>query len=163
MDFLSTFDPVNLRADWSMAGTDLASDGGLTTAVIISLFTDRLAAIDDDIPDKPPSGAGDRRGWWGDRPIGGDAPGGKPDFIGSRLWLLAREKQTEATRQKAIGYCREALQWMIDDGIAARLDVVGQWQGLGFLALQITLYDRNGAVVHTFDAQWSATLGVKVS
>lgn len=163
MDLLLAFDPENLRADFAMAGADLAADNGLTTATVISLFSDHLASEDDDIPDKPPSGAGDRRGWWGDRPIGGDAPAGKVDYIGSRLWLLAREKQTEQTRQKAIGYCREALQWMIDDGVAARIDVVGQWQELGFLALQITIYDRNGKVIHTFDAQWSATLGVKVS
>ena len=49
-------------ADLALDGLGLASDGGLGTAVLLSLFTDRQAALDDVLP----AGATDRRGWWGD-------------------------------------------------------------------------------------------------
>ena len=39
--------------DWAIAEGDLADDGGLYTAVTISLFTDRLANPDDALPAAP--------------------------------------------------------------------------------------------------------------
>ena len=50
------------RGDWVMNGAQLQSGGDLTTAVLISLFTDRQARSDDVIPD----GTTDQRGWWAD-------------------------------------------------------------------------------------------------
>lgn len=98
---------------------DLGVDEGLTTAVILSLFTDRRA-----LPgDTPPGGAsgwgGDRRGWWGDA-LTPEAP------LGSRLWLLAREKTTAETAARARTYVREALEWMLRAGVAARLTVTAE-------------------------------------
>lgn len=43
--------------------------------------------------------------------------------FGSRLHLLQRAKNTDTTRQLAMDYCREALQWMIDAGKAAAVEV----------------------------------------
>lgn len=109
------------RLDWTMSGGDLAADRGLRSRVATSLFTDALAATDDAIPD----GTDDRRGWWGDLPVGEDdaAP------IGSRLWLLSREKVTETTRLRAEAYAADALAWMLDRGIAQRVDVAASWGG----------------------------------
>ncbi len=45
-----------------------------------------------------------------------------PEF-GSRLHLLERAKDTAQTMQRAIGYAKEALQWMIDTGKATRVNV----------------------------------------
>ncbi len=101
-DTTTLWDVANARGDWSMSGALLTSGHDLQTAVLISLFTDRIAEPDDVIPD----GSNDPRGWWGD------------EFstvkIGSRLWLLTRAKQTQATLQRAYDYILQALQWMID-------------------------------------------------
>ncbi len=99
------------------ASGDLVTDEGLTTAVIISLFTDRRARDDDALPALGVGGeAADRRGWWGDA-LTPESP------LGSRLWLLEREKTTEATAARARTYVRESLEWLIRSGAAAALDV----------------------------------------
>lgn len=102
-------------ADLSMIDSDLASDRGLETAVLLSLFTDRRAQPDD----VPPSGdPNDRRGWWADQflPVEGDR-------FGSRLWLLARSTRTNETARRCEEYVREALAWMIQDRVVASVDV----------------------------------------
>jgi phage gp46-like protein len=48
-----------------------------------------------------------------------------PSF-GSRLHLLQRAKNTDLTAQLAAGYCKEALQWMIDTGKAKSVEVYVQ-------------------------------------
>jgi phage gp46-like protein len=102
-------------ADLAMIDDDLASDRGLVTAVLLSLFTDRRAENDD----VPPSGdSSDRRGWWADQFAAVEG-----DRIGSRLWLLDRSTLTNETLLKAKGYVAEALQWMIDDKVVASIPV----------------------------------------
>lgn len=114
--------------DLALIGYDLAKEDGLRTAVIVSLFSDRRAEADDEIPD----GSDDRRGWW----FG---------TIGSRLWLLARAKEMPDTLARARAYAIEALQWLIDDGVATAVEVTAEWAQRGVLALHvaITLADRN--------------------
>jgi phage gp46-like protein len=98
---------------------DLVTDDGLTTAVIISLFTDARAAADDPLPD--PAGA--RRGWWGDALIA-------PDRLGSLLWLLVREKVTAEVAARARKAIADALAWLDEDGIAAAVSVETEAQAL---------------------------------
>lgn len=83
---------------------DLVLDDGLTTAITVSLGTDRLALATDDIPD----GTDDRRGWWA------DAYSDEP--IGSRLWLLSRAKNVSGINNRVIDFDIEALQWLVDAG-----------------------------------------------
>ena len=99
--------------DWAIVNGDLLTDDGLDTAVALSLWTDRLANEDDELP----ANDGSRRGWWGDAFLP-RLTNGNPDRIGSRLWLLARALQTLQTAQLAQAYCQEALRWMVDDGVA---------------------------------------------
>lgn len=96
---------------------DFTREDTLFTATVLSLFCDRTAE-----PHEVEPGA-DRRGWWADAyaAINGQAPGS--DAFGSRLWLLAREKQTPETLQRLRAYIREALQWTVDDGLAQGLTV----------------------------------------
>lgn len=102
-------------ADLAMIDDDLASDRGLVTAVLLSLFIDRRAESDD----VPPSGdSSDRRGWWGDQFAAVEG-----DRIGSRLWLLDRSTLTNETLLKATQYVTEALQWMIDDKVVASIPI----------------------------------------
>lgn len=117
-DLLLTWSNETGDADLSLIDldADLSTDQGITTAVLLSLFTDRRAEPDD----QPPSGdARDRRGWWADQfaEIEGDR-------IGSRLWLLDRSKRSNETLLRAKEYVREALAWMVEDRVVASVDVV---------------------------------------
>ena len=111
MDIALRYDPESQVFDLALEDGELAADEGLQTAVILSLFTDRLADDDDRLPD----GGNDRRGWWA------DAYNERPH--GSRLWLLSREKTEEAVLRRAKTYAEEALAWLIEDGIAAEVVV----------------------------------------
>ncbi|PXX49365.1 phage head spike fiber domain-containing protein [Aquitalea magnusonii] len=115
-------------------GGDLQSGSDIQTALLISLFTDRLAGTDDKIPD----GTGDPRGWCCDDP---SSP------IGSRLWLLQRAKQTTETANRARDYIVEALQWLIDDGVVAKFDIRTQWVGPGKLGAWVVAYRMDGSTV----------------
>lgn len=133
-DLTTHWDAGLLSGDWVVDGGGLATGDDLATAVILSLFTDRRARDDDRLPD---GAGGDRRGWWAD----GDAPEGS---LGSRLWLLCREKRSEETRRRAVEYAREALAWLVEDGVAAAVTVDAQWDGLDRLSLLVTVMRPQG-------------------
>jgi len=116
--------------DLAIAGNDLRTVQGLSTAILISLFTDRRAEDDDELP----LGTTDRRGWWGD--AFADVSG---DRIGSRLWLLRRAKQTQQTLNRAKEYAHEALAWLIDDGVATSLQIAASNAGNAILSLEISI------------------------
>lgn len=123
--------------DLALGTSGLERETTLSSAVLISLLSDRRATADDTLPDAPLATAAlpaDRRGWCGDA-----LSEFNNHLIGSRLWLLLREKQTEETRRRAIAYIREALQWMFDDSHIVALDVTAEWVALGRLAALITL------------------------
>jgi phage gp46-like protein len=127
MDIQLGWDNTNWRGDWSLtdAGT-LADDRDLETSVLLSLFTDRTARPGDVIPD-----SGIIRGWWADTY--------RRYPLGSRLWLLWREKQTETTRKRAEEYARESLQWMIDSQAARTVVATAAWIARGMLELVIEI------------------------
>lgn len=119
--------------DLQLADGDLMKDGGLLSSIVISLFTDRLAGPDDELP----AGDGDRRGWWGDATLPDLASGGGSDRIGSLLWLLRREKQLPSVVARAREYAREALQWLLDEGRATRLEVDADVPAQGVLRITV--------------------------
>lgn len=84
----------------------------LVQATLISLFSWRKSNDDDgvDIPN--------RQGWWGDT-----FASETNDRIGSRLWLLRREKLTDEVVARAKEYAEESLQWMLDDALALAVNV----------------------------------------
>jgi phage gp46-like protein len=141
-DIQTVWTPLQGRGDWQVAGADLASGHDLATAVLISLFSDAKADPDDVIPD----GSHNPRGWWG------DAFRGQP--LGSKLWLLDRAKQTEATRLAAEDHAATALQWLVDDGIAESVTVAASWDKPGFLALLVTITEPDGRKA-VFNYQWA--------
>lgn len=135
-------------ADVAVAGGDLAGDDGLETAIMLSLFTDRQAEAGDVLPD----GEDDRRGWWADA-----VPVVEGDKWGSRLWLLARSKQTAETLDRAQEYAREALAWLLTDKVAARVDVLAGAVANGVLGLSVDLYRPKGDVVrYRFNYTWAS-------
>lgn len=135
-----------MGGDISLDGYDLAADNGLQTAVILSLFTDRRASDGDTLP----AGA-DRRGWWAD--TWPDVP---RDQIGSRLWLLGREKQLPSVLQRAREYAAEALQWLIDDGVADAVRVDAEIVRQGVLGLRIEIDRPTGTAQYQFNRLWEA-------
>ena len=147
-DITTAWDYVNNRGDWQVQAGALASGDDLTTAVLISLFTDRRAAPSDVIPD----GTTNRRGWWADIDTSGNL-----DEWGSRLWLLDRSKSpTQQVLNDAITYCNEALAWMVTDGVAASVNVTAQWNAVNFLAIQVIINKIDGTTVSLqFQQLWS--------
>ncbi len=139
------YDAEKSAFDLSLAGGDLAQDEGLETSVLISLFTDRRANDEDPLP-----GGDDRRGWWGD--AFGDIDG---DRVGSRLWLLSREKQTQTALNRAKEYAEEALRWLIEDGIARSVTVSAQIVSSGVLGLEVEIARAKKPVAqYRFDVFW---------
>lgn len=120
-------------------------DDLLSRAVISSLFSWRRARDDDSIP------AESRQGWWGDTfsPVSGDE-------WGSRLWLLTRENLTPDTLARAREYSLEALQWLIDDGVAARVEVDAEAVSQNAMGIAARIYRADGSppVDIRFDDVW---------
>lgn len=151
-DIALQFLPGAWSADLAIVAGDLAKDDGLRTAVLISLFTDARARDDDALPDVN----ADRRGWWGDM-----ANADPNDRIGSRLWLLARAKAVPVTAICARDMAREALDWLIADGIAAAVEVdctlmpVTAARPTAALLIAITIVRPSGARL-AIDFLWDA-------
>lgn len=135
-------------ADLALDAGSLVTDDGLRTAVIISLFTDARAAIDDPLPQP----AADRRGWWGDM-----LAAVASDEYGSKLWMLAREKQLPSILRRAEDYAGAALAWMVDDEVAAKIDVTASFPHSGWLGLEVTIHRPTGPARQRFDFAWNAT------
>jgi phage gp46-like protein len=118
------FPKTGVTVDWLLLDDGTLDDTqALATSVIVALGTDRLAQPDDLLPDPDST---DRRGWWGDL----DAEliwDGWP--IGSRLWLLQRDKiegpgsRRGPTTVRVEHYIREAIQPFLDRRIGSQMTV----------------------------------------
>lgn len=143
MDIALAFNAERLNFDLSLADKaaeamekDLRGDDGLLTAVIISLFTDARAQDGDRLPDERDP---DRRGWWGD---GLEA---EEDAIGSRLWLLAREKEQAVVVARAEQYAQESLAWLVKKGFVRELRVKASHVGRGHLGIAVEFLPADSA------------------
>lgn len=141
----------DIGGDITLQGVDLEPDDGLETAVVISLFTDRIAQRDDVLPD-PSSG---RQGWWGDAFSDKDA-----DKIGSRLWLLSREKQLSSVLSRAREYAEESLQWLVEDGIAKGVSVTTEIVRTGVLGMLIVIDRPGNPTTYTYQYLWEGQRAV---
>lgn len=88
-------------------------DDGLQNAVFISLFTDKS--------------------WWANSIL--------PDNeqTTSELSTLDRSVLTNKTRLDAEEYARQALSWMVSDGLASKISVSAEIVAIGVLGLIITI------------------------
>lgn len=131
-DIALRYDPARRRFDAVIERGDAAVDRTLATPMAMAMFCDRRARADDDLPQVgtflTPSTVNPRRGWVG------DAIDGEGRRLGSLLWLLDREKQTDQTRLRAVAYARDALA-----GVAARAGLVASveaaWLRRGVLGM----------------------------
>ncbi len=146
-DIRTLYDPTGPSFEYALEDGDLESDEGLETAVVISLFSDRRAGADDD----PPGGPEDKRGWWGDALAEKEG-----DRIGSRLWLLAREKNIPRDINKARAIAEEALAWLVEDGIAERVVVTAEALAPEVLGLTIEIHRPESPPARfRFDTFWN--------
>lgn len=106
------------RADLVMTDGGLATDEGLGTAVLLSLFSDAAAQQGDEVP------ASDRRGWWGDR-----FSTAAEDVWGSRLWTLDRAVPSQEALRRTEDFARESLAWLVEDGVAERIEAIAAREG----------------------------------
>jgi phage gp46-like protein len=130
--------------DFALSKNDFLLEEGLRTAVIISLFTDKRVSKEE-IQDGQ-----EQKGWWADTlsEIQGDQ-------IGSKLWLLEREKQTNEVLTRAIEYATEALAWLIEDEVASKVDVTASYPSRGILAIGVVITRPNGEKLnYAFDNAW---------
>ncbi len=133
MSFLSQESAVVVDGATLALGMDHATP--LVRAVLISLFTWRRANADDILPD----GGQVKMGWWGDT-----FAAVPQDRIGSRLWLLSRETLVPHTIERAKEYAHEALEWMIEDGLARTIEISTHRSGLQTLALNVRIIRPTG-------------------
>lgn len=117
---------IDQHSDLAVDLGDLEQDGGLETAVLVSLFSDARAEpdVDTSFLEQQP------RGWWADT---------AEDRFGSLLWTLQRAKQTDETLARARAYTRDALAWMIRDEIARTVEVSAAWASRGVLWLEVAI------------------------
>lgn len=158
-DFRLDFSGERLTGDLVRDGSRFAEDGGLETAVLMSLFLDRRANPDDELPD----GETDPRGYWADL-FSSDLETGLDatlisDRIGSRLWLLRRSVLNDETVTRAREYAIEALEWFKSDGVASAVRVETEAQDLEVLAIGVEIDDQKGGT-RRFDFAWDRIRGV---
>lgn len=123
--------------------TDFARDD-LARAVVNSLFSWARADRDDERPGES------KMGWWADS----FSDGG--DKFGSRLWLLMRSSRTSEDIALAEEYALEALQWMLDDNIAAEIKAAAELDSFERLNLQIEIVRPDGkSLTARFADVWS--------
>lgn len=150
-DIRTVFIDLERGADYALQSMLLQQDDGMDTAIILSLFTDRRAEADDIIP----GGSDDKRGAWVDSfaEVEGDK-------FGSRLWLLESAKLLPETVNRVREYCQEALQWLVQDGVAKAVNVSAQIirnYPLGIIAAEIDIVKSDGTTTrYKFDKLWSA-------
>lgn len=121
------------QGDIAIEQDELVLDDSLTNAIIISLFTD--LRVDG------------QRGWWGDS---FDRP------IGSKLWLLNREKQLAEVLEDAKAYAEEALQWLIDDKLVQAIEVTASNPETALLLLSVAIKLNDGSTEQReFKAIWT--------
>lgn len=139
----------------------LALEGGLATAVTLSLFTDARAGADDTLPLRQV----DRRGWVGNEFMGTPdtalAPVATAERWGSLLWLLYQSKATADILERARFAAQESLAWMVRDGIASRIDVAANWVasrngGPDRLAIRPTIWQPD-QVAPVYDVLWGTS------
>lgn len=101
---------MQLFLNGAVVTSDMADN--LSRSVVISLFTWQRASQSDEVDNDQ------RMGWWGDT-----FAENKGDKIGSKLWLLLRQKVTDETLLRAQEMADDALQWLVEDGICTEISV----------------------------------------
>jgi phage gp46-like protein len=151
--------PAAAQADWALADAvetrnvgGLRSRQALASAILQCLFTDRRCPDDHPLRHLMDD---DARGWWGD---GVDVKADRYETaMGSLLWLLERAPLTENIRQWSENLAQEALQTLIDQGVAVKTTATAVARPeIGRLELTVAVYGRDGLKLYEqrFEDLW---------
>lgn len=127
-------------ADIVLENGGIADDSSLEPYVIVSLFSDRRADITFDIQSF--DFTNNLRGWWGDT--------FRTYTIGSLLWQFDRTTVKVNLLQTARAYVNQALMWMIEQDIVAKIDVTASMLSSNALGITIIL-TKPDTTVQTFN------------
>lgn len=133
--------------DLEFTGLDLAVGDDLETAVVISLLSWARRLADD----PNPSPNSDPMGWWADFLLE-DAN----DFVGSKLWLAHGEKASPDLLLQISQWGKDALRWMIDDGVATDATVEAERVTTDRIDILVTITKPNGSEVFRYSINWAA-------
>jgi phage gp46-like protein len=130
------------HCDMAIVNGDILFGDELESMVLVSLMTNARATAEEYqqaqlVLVENPNNVIKLNGWWGDSysSIQGNQ-------IGSKLWTLARQKTTNDVRLLSEEYVKEALQYLIDDGIASTIDTTSVWaEDAVDMSIQITKPD----------------------
>ena len=124
-----------------------AVDRSLESVAALCLFTNVEATADEIAT----AGLDQQEGWWAEADSLREQ--GRPR-MGSKLWLLKREKTIAATLRRGEGYVRDALRWLIDQKIAADIGVrMTLLRPGGVVGLEVTI-TRPQKVLPPFKHLW---------
>ena len=107
------------------------AENNLESAILISLFTDAYVESDE----AKNYGKEEGGGWFGEQ------------NIGSKIWLIADGKINNETFSHAVAFAEQSLQWLIDDGIADRIEVETAVSQINRINLTISLYLNNSILI----------------
>lgn len=132
--------------DLAILNGDLAASSGLATAVLVSIFTD-ARALSDEVRTAV------LRGGW----IGDSVPPVEEFKLGSRVWLTEPAKLIQSTVNLVSSYVLQALQWMIDGGIAANIEVEGILRPPHEMGLNVRITAPTGEETNQYVSLWRKT------
>lgn len=148
-DFSFIIQPNKTTADIEIENGDFKVGNFLETAVLVSLLSNRRATDDElNTYSRGNSKPELNQGLWIDTYRGGIQ-------YGSGFWLLYREKREQTTLSRFEDYSIEALQWLVDDGVAKSIAADASFEGERLnLSVEITR-ENNQTLVATFDFAWN--------
>jgi len=121
--------------DVAVENGDIKVGDSLKTAVLMSLFSDSRSQ-------------GGTGGWWGDALDGYS--------YGSQLWTLRGCKLTKDNLNLIQKYAKNALEWLISDGIASAVNVTASREGIDRVSLSVTIQRPSGmAQTYKYYTIWS--------
>lgn len=125
---------------------DFANEDGLDTAIWVSLFTDSRADVSQVLVPE------NRRGWMGN--LVSEIPERQ---LGGLLWLAEQRRLNQDTLNENIDHVRKSLEWMVIDGIAVEMDVIGQIIPRTGIAANVTITSKDGVTSNHYIELWRLT------
>ena len=132
--------------DMFVENGDFANEPGFDTAIWVSLFTDaRADSAQVVIPEN-------RRGW-----LGNTVSEVSDRHLGGYLWLTEQRRLNQDTLNEVIDYIRKSLNWLIEDGAAIKIDVLGDIVPRQGIEAQVKITALDGVTSDHFIQLWKVT------
>lgn len=122
---------------------DIVTSDSLDTAILVSLFTDARADASE-VAD-----SAKRRGWIGNE----STPGIE---MGSKLWLYDQARVTRETINGVRDATQDALQWLVDDGLAVSVRTAATASADG-ITVEVVIERPSGQVENRYYDLWNGT------